>query len=432
MRQSRRRGNPFKILFLALLVGFLVYVNMTVEPLAPTLFLASPTPTISAETYLAQAEQLASEGKYSQALSTYTQAIMADPQNPALYQAAARLHLYRGNYEAAVENAGNAILLNPSSSMGEAMKGFAHGMLGDYLDAESSLNRAIELDSSNSAAYAYLSIVLSQKVLLGAEVLGDLDRAIEASRNAQAIAPESLESHWARGNVLEITANYEEAVVELEQAVAINTNIGELHIALGRNYRFLGRNNLAVEEFTKANALNPSDSYPDTLISRTYANIGEFGKAIQYAQQAVNDSPEDPFMYGNLGVMFRQNYQLSDAVLMLNLALRGGLTPYGTVVAGLPLTYGRVLEYYYNYGLVLMDLGYCGEAVDIAQSILRSMNDEIAIYNANEILRVCYQKLNDLQLSKLPTPTFIPTWTPQPSATPTRQPTQPGIATPVP
>ena len=55
--------------------------------------------------------------------------------------------------------------------------------------------------------------------------------------------------------MLEITANYDEAVVELEKAVAINSNIAELHIALGRNYRFLGDNNLAVEEFTKANAL---------------------------------------------------------------------------------------------------------------------------------------------------------------------------------
>ena len=55
--------------------------------------------------------------------------------------------------------------------------------------------------------------------------------------------------------------------------------------------------------------------------------------------------------------------------------------------------------------------------MDIAQSIFQSINeDEIAIYNANYILERCYQKMNDLQLLKLPAPTMIPTWTPRPSA----------------
>lgn len=297
-------------------------------------------------------------------------------------------------------------------------------MQGEYLDAEASLNRAIELDPSNSTAYAFLSIILSNKILIGDEVLGDLDKSIEASRTAESIAPTSLESHWARGTVLAITGNYDEAISELEQAVAVNSNIAELHIALGRNYRFLMKYDLAVEEFTRANALNPSDPQPDLLISRTYSSIGEFGKAIQYAQQAVADEPEDPYLYGNLGVMYKQNYEFPRAVLMLELAVRGGITPEGVLVEGLPLSYGRIVEYYYNYGFALMELGYCSEANKIAQSILFSIGeDEDAIYNANFILDRCYQKMNDLQLLKLPTPTMIPTWTPQPSPTPTPAPT---------
>lgn len=432
MRQPKRRSSPLKYLILLGIIAFLVYINISVEPLSPTLFLASPTPTISPEMFIAEAEQLANEGKFSQAILAYNKAVIADPQNPANYIALARLNIYSGDYDKAVENASNAVLLNQNSSMGEALKGFAQGLLGNYLDAEGSLNRAIELDPGNTAAYGYLSITLSQKIILGEEVLGDLDRSIEASRKAESIAPDSLESHWARGVVLEITANYDEAVTELERAVELNSNIAELHIALGRNYRFLGNNDLAVTEFTKANSLNPDDPYPDTLISRTYANIGEFGRAIQYAEQAVADEPTDPYLYGNLGVMFKQNYEFSKSILMLKLAVRGGLTPESVEVPGLPLTYGRVVEYYYNYGLAMMELGYCGEAVDIAQSIIQSIeNDEIATYNANYILERCYQKINDLQLLKLPTPTMIPTWTPQPSPTPTSAPTLAPTPTPI-
>lgn len=425
MRQSRRRNNPFKIIILLGIVAFLVYVNLTVEPLSTTLFLASPTPTISAETYIAQAENLASEGKYSLALQEYERAIMADPEDYTNHLAAARLLAYSGDYEGAVEKSSNAILLNQSSSMAEAVQGFAQGLLGDYLDAESSLNRAIELDSGNAAAYAYYSLVLSKKVFNGDEVLGDLDQAIEASRNAQSIAPNSFETHWARGKVLEITSNYEDAVAELEQAVALNDNVAELHIDLGLNYRYMGENDQAVEEFTRANTLNPSDSYPETLIAGTYVNIGEYSKAIQYAQQALDDDPEDPYMYGNLGMWYRKNFQLSEAVLMLKMAIQGGVSSEGYVVEGLPLSNTtRIIEYYTAYGLALMDLGYCSEANDIAQSLLQSIsNDEVTSYNANTILSTCNDKLNDAQLLKLPTPTMIPTWTPQPTPTPTQEPT---------
>lgn len=425
MRQSQRRSNPFKVLILLVIVAFLVYANLTVEPLSSTLFLASPTPTTSAETFSAQAENLASEGKYSQALAEYQKAIMADPKNPGLFLAAAKLNIYSGDYEKAVENASNAILINPKSSLGEALQGFAQGMLGNFLDSETSLNRAIELDSSDATAYAYMAIVLAQKVINGQEVLGDLDQAIEASRNAQSIAPDALETHWARGNVLEITSNYTDAVAELEKAVSMNSNIAELHIDLGRNYRYLDQNDKAVEEYTRANALNPSDPTPETLIARTYANIGEYGKAIQYAQQAVDDAPDDPYMYGNLGTMYKKNYQFAEAILMLKIAIRGGTTQNGVTVTGIPLSNTtRVVEYYYTYGLALMELGYCSDAVDVAQSLLQSINnDEVATYNANYILDSCYQKMNDLQLQKLSEPTMIPTWTPQPSPTPTLEPT---------
>jgi tetratricopeptide (TPR) repeat protein len=424
MRQPRRRSNLLKIIFFLFIIAFLVYVNITVEPLTPSLFLPSPTPTISPETFIAEAEEYSAQGQYSLALQAYDKAILANPQDTSNYIATARLNVYRGEYDQAIEDASNAVLLDQNNSMGEALKGFALGMQGNYLDAEGSLNRAIDLDPSNASAYAFLSIMLSNKILIGDEVLGDLDKSIEGSRTAESIAPASLESHWARGTVLEITGNYDEAISELEQAVAVNSNIADLHIALGRNYRFLENYDLAVEEFTRANALNPGDSYPDTLISRTYSSIGEFGKAIQYAEQAVADEPNDPYLYGNLGVMYKQNFEFSRAVLMLKLAIRGGLSPEGVQVEGLVLTYGRIVEYYYNYGIALMELGYCGEAVDIAQSILQSITeDEIAVYNANYILDNCYQKINDLQLLKLPTPTMIPTWTPQPSPTPTQAPT---------
>ena len=41
-----------------------------------------------------------------------------------------------------------------------------------------------------------------------------------------------METHRARGLLLEITGNYEQAVTEFQIAIAINPNIADLYLAL--------------------------------------------------------------------------------------------------------------------------------------------------------------------------------------------------------
>jgi len=429
MRQKNRRSNPFRILILLIVIGLLIYIDRKVEPFSPYTFLPSPTPTLSPDIFITEAQNYVVEGKYTQALSAYAQAIKADPQNPSNYIASAMINLFRGDYETAQEDASNALLLNPENSQAYALKGIANGLLGNYLDSDASLQNATQYDPSNYFAYAYDAIVKAQKILLGEDAQGDLDAAIEASRKAEAISPTALETHWARGAVLEITANYEDAVTEYEAAIAVNSNVAEIHISLGRTYAGLLDYNSAVEEYTKANALNPSDSTPDILIGRTYYRIGEFSKAIQYYQQAIPDDPSAAYYWGYLGQAYYKNYEFGDAILSLRLAVRGGMTSDNAPVEGLPLSYD-VVDFYYFYGLSLMELGYCGDAVPIAQSIIQSIDDETAVYNANYILDRCYEKMNDQQLLKLPTATMIPTWTPQPTTTPTLLPYQIATETP--
>jgi len=150
MRQPRRFPNLWRLLVLGLIAAFLYYVNQVVQPLSPSLFLPSPTPTLSPEVYISEAENLAAQGKYTQAIAEYQKAIKTDPQNPANYISSARLNAFSGNYAQAISDASNALLLAPNSSQAEAIKGFALGFSGEYLSAESSLKRAIELDPSNA------------------------------------------------------------------------------------------------------------------------------------------------------------------------------------------------------------------------------------------------------------------------------------------
>jgi tetratricopeptide (TPR) repeat protein len=412
--KRKKPVNPWRIIVLALAVGIMVYINQVVVPATPPLFVPTPTPTRAPESFVTDAEKLLAQGKISLAIQAYLDAIQSDPKNPSNYVALSRLLVYTNKYQDALSNVENALLLNPNNSMAQALRGWIKGFLGDWVEAEVSLNSAIKLDPKNAVAYAYYAEVLALQSQAGAGALGTLDQAIEMSKTAQKFGPDLLETHRARGLVLEITANYQEAVIEFESAVALNPNIADLHLALGRSYRFLQEYDKAIDQFSRANALNPSDPLPDTYISRTYATVGEFVKAIQYANQAVKDTPGDAFMQGNLGVMYYRNKQYQESLIPLRLSVRGGTLEDGTEVKGLPLDYGRVAEYYYTYGLAEAHLGQCGEALQISQMLQQGVNkDDVAVFNALEMINICQQVLEG---TSTPTPVVI--ITPEPTKQP--------------
>ncbi|MFH1446785.1 MAG: hypothetical protein ABIG43_05165, partial [Chloroflexota bacterium] len=129
--------------------------------------------------------------------------------------------------------------------------------------------------------------------------------------------------------------------------------------------------------------------------SRVYARIGEFAKAVQYAAQAVKDDPANPSLHGNLGSMYYRDLQYHQAIVHLELAVRGGATEEGVVVVGLPLEYSvSVMEIYSRYGLALAKVNRCNEAVQVAQALIQGVpDDETSIYNAEEIIRICQENL---------------------------------------
>lgn len=402
MNKRRSRPNWFRIILLCLLVLAGAYVNRFVVADIQPLGVPTPTATISPETLISEAESDFNAGKLLPAIDAYQQAIISRPEDPATHIKLAQVLVFAGKYKEAQTAAEDALLLNPDNSMAHAVRGWALGFQEQYLDAESSLQRALELDPNNALAHAYLVEVLVDSYYSGLGSFDDVEKAIDESKVAQALAPDALETHRARGYILEATGNYEDAIHEYEQAIAINANIADLYLAIGRNYRILGIYDKAVDAFTKANALNPEDPNPDLLLSRTYATIGEYGKAMQYAQSAVTDNPSDTNLRGNYGVMLYRNAYWEDAAKELSYVVKGGLSDDGHQMEVIDLIPNspRIAEYYFTYGLVLARLNQCGEALQIAQLVIsRTPNDpndpstQTTLDNANEIINRCQQNL---------------------------------------
>ena len=419
MNKKRQKPNGWLIFFLVIGIGLLLYFNIVVVPVMNPLFLPTPTPTRDPVSYVTEADTLASEGKYVQAVEVYQGAINADPQNIQNYLKICRLQIYTNQLEQAKVNAQNAILLDASNSDAYALLGWTKGFQQEYLAGEADAQKAIELDMNSGLAHASYAYILALRVEAGMDELDTMDKAIEESRTAIALEPNLLEAHWARCYVLEITSNYEEAVNELETAVELNPYISRVYIALGRNQINTDQLDQAVFQFTKAYSLNPTDPTPNLFISKIYGTLGEWEKGIQYGTAALRDDPSDPDLYANLGTLYFRKGQYNQAVDYLKLAVTGGANEDGVAVEGTPLSYDvTIIETYSRYGLALANINSCNQAVSIANALLSTVADnENAVYNANEILKICEENLlNPPTATPEPTPTNVtgPTATAQP------------------
>jgi len=412
MNKRRHHSNPVMVVLLLLGVAALVYINQVVVPTTPPLFIATPTPTRAPETYVSEGQAFEAEGKIAQAISSYKEAVQVDPTNAGVNVTLARLEAMNGNYADAIMHTENALLINSENAMAHAVRGWALGLSGEYLTAQSALQRAIELDPNNAIPYAYYAEVLARMQQDGKGTMGTLDEAINYSRKARDLGPNLLETHRARGIILELTGENAEAIQELEAAVAINPNIAELHIMLGRNYVATGDDPKAEEQYYKANSLNPSDPWPDVYMSRLYLRTGDYAKAIQFAQQAVENDPTNSFFYINLGTMYYKNLMYPDSIKAFRLGLRGGTTETGVDLPGAALS-GDNVDAYYFYGLALARAGECGEAIEISQLLQQTVpNDDIAMYNAQEMINICTELAGNS--ASTPASSSDQTATPQP------------------
>ena len=386
-RRTKRRASPFRIALLLVAIVALFYVNRVVVPATSPLFIPTATPTLSPESYVNQAEQYYKEGKLSQAIEAYQKSITVDPNNPSNYITLARIQVFAGQYDDAIINAQNALLKNPDNPLAHAVEGWALGFKGQYLEAEAAVKKALELDPNSALAHAYYAEILVNK--------GDpeeLDKAAEQSRLARDLDTSLLEVHRARGLVLLASSseNLPEAISELKAAIALNDKIADLHLNLGYAYELSTENDQAIEELLTAYALNPKDAAPLIEAARVYGSLGQFGKATQYAEQAVSVEPANARFHAFLGIMYYRSQDLDKAIKELSLAVHGGTTAEGVAVVGLPLEYGKVAEYYTIYGFSLAKNGDCSQAVPVFQALLNGVkDDETAVFNANEGMSIC-------------------------------------------
>ena len=409
-RKSGKRTRWGRVAILLVLIGSLLYVNRFVVPTIQPPFVPTPTATRSPVSYAEEAEAQFASGHLGEAVLAYQQAIQYDPRNLDYYVALARLQIFRQDLDTALQTANTAILINPDSSKAHAIRALALDWKGEYEEAANSAVNALRLDPNNALAHAYYAEILTDEQKWA--------QAADEARLALALLPNSLDTHRAYGYVLEATGDYRGAVQHYEAALAINPNLIFLYMSIGKIYGFgLADPNAAIENFQKAAALDRADPAPNSQIARMYAGLGEYGKASQYAAQALELAPDNPTLHGMLGIMYYHNRNYEGAEPELELAVIGGVTsegdvPGGIVVAPISKDSRDAVEIYYTYGLDLFYGDHCDRATLIFQEVLDTWPEhEVATFNANEGLRLC-QEAAASEAATAVSPTSTPGGTP--------------------
>ncbi len=429
--------NPYRIFILLILIMGMIWLIRQVEqgnitrPFTPT-----PTPTRVAQSYALEGEAQFAAGKLDAAITAYQEATRVDPNDAEVWAKLARIQTYsstllttddqqRDRLQEGLVSIEKAVELAPDDSAVMAIYAFvldwnSNSILfgidqaDDYLlEAEQAAVRAIQLDNQNTLALAFYA-----EILVDEQKWGQAEQYI-----TQAVEQDDslMDVHRVYAYVLESLGQYNQAIQEYEKAIAISPNLTFLHLRAGANYRRLafGSQNddtrtvlyeSSLEYFAKAARLNEQlgieDPIPYLSIAKTYSQEGEYFIAARNVQRALEISPANADIYGQLGIVFFKSRNYEGSIPAFKCAIRGctaeescdgrggcGPNDEEAEVTGLELS-GNTVVYYYTYGSVLAALSrpkenYCEEAMDImaeVRSEFSSDRDIMGIVQAGEAI----------------------------------------------
>jgi len=422
----RRRTDPnlYRMFFwITLILGGIWLIRSVQSGNIKPLFEPTPTPTRFAVSYALEGDAQFTAGKLEDAITAYREASKVDPTNAQLLAQLARIQIYssamlvkdetiKARLAEALDSAKQAVDLAPDDSFTHSIYAFAldwnaNPTLVDAREAQKFLTkaeqeavRALQLDNTNTLALAFY-----------AEILVDQQKWTQAEQYIQqALDRDSslMDVHRVHAYVLESLGEYTLAIEAYDRAIAISPNLTFLYLRAGANYRRLAFDSpnevvqtelyeKSLEYFAQTARINDQlkiyDPVPYISIAKTYSQMGQFFIAIRNVQKTIEFQPENPVLYGELGILYHKNRNYETGILALGCAVRGctaeescpargdcGVNDVPAEVKGLPLSASTI--YYYDiYASELAALSkppkvnYCPEALKIAAEIEASEFD---------------------------------------------------------
>jgi protein O-GlcNAc transferase len=209
--------------------------------------MALDLPAASADEALNRARRLRDAGSWRESRGAFQEALQIDPANLAALSGLADLHAQRGDHRSATELLIQAQELAPDDVEVAIRLGREQGRLTAYADAETTLGRALRLESQNAAARAELGIVLAKKGLYAA--------AIEELQRALDLDPRLARAQHHLGVCFNQLDRLDAAAESFERAVAAAPDDDRAHYHLGIVYDRKGMTEQARAMYRRAREL---------------------------------------------------------------------------------------------------------------------------------------------------------------------------------
>jgi serine/threonine protein kinase/Flp pilus assembly protein TadD len=268
---------------------------------------AHPTENVKAYDLYLQGRNVLRNGHnqdaYKQAVGLFEQAIGTDPNFALAYTGLAdsSLHMYQESKDGvwaqkATLSAQQAERLSNNLPEVHLSLGSVYSATGKNTQAVAELKRALELAPNSDEAYRSLGEAYSRT--------GQSNEAIAAYQKAVAANPYYWPNHTALGNYYFRLGDNAKALPEYQKVIEIASDNPMGYEGLGMVYMREGKWSEAVPEFTRALGIAPD--------SPTYSNLGtayffmkDYDKATKMYEKAVEMTPNDEQLQGNLGDAYR-------------------------------------------------------------------------------------------------------------------------------
>lgn len=393
IKTKKNKSSPYLVLVLLVMIVFFAtlltgIVKGDVEPL----FMPTPTPTRTSSSFVVEGQTHFDAGNLEAAIAAYKKALVLEPGNAELFAELARIQTYSSalsttdadraqRLKEALESIDHAKELAPDNSLILAIRALvlswnSNPFLVDDDTAEDLLNKAesealmaLQIDNTNTLALAYYAEVLVEQKKWN-QALQYIQQAVERD-------PSLMDVHRIMAFTYETLGEYNLSIQSYKKAIDIMPNYTYLYIAVGRIYRHLELYDQALENFARAANLNQQlgikDPIPYLTIANTYAQDGEFFAAALNVHQALDFTPANPNVYGQLGVIYHKSRNYEGAIPALQCAIKGCDAEISCEVRkcdpdkdpmvsieGLPLSPSTIV-YYFTYGSVLSGMHRPGD-----------------------------------------------------------------------
>ena len=277
----------------------------------------------NSDAYLDRAESYRAKGDHDHAIADYTKAIEIEPRDSVAYRKRADAYRIKGAIDNAISDYSKTIELDPKGALAYYLRGIAYAANSSSDRAIADFTKAIEINPDD--AYAYVSRARSF------EAKGEHDHAIADFSKAIEINPNYANAHYSRGLAYAANKNTDRAIADFTKAIEIDPkhmysyvsrarsfeakgaiddaftdygkaieldpNYANAYYSRGRAYAANKNSDRAITDFTKAIEINPNDAYAYVSRSRSFAGKGDHDHAIADISKAIEINPKYYYAY---------------------------------------------------------------------------------------------------------------------------------------